>query len=424
MQDRYSPVAYALKVYPRLTQTFIVNELLAHEAAGQALVLLSLRRPRDPRFHPALSQVQTPVEYLPEAPGAAREWWAALRKRSDTLPALLALEGVEAETSEAVFCGVALAHSLRASGARHLHAHFGGLAASAARIASRLCGIPWSFTAHARDIFHESVDREALARKLRDAACVITVSRFNAEYLVRELGAPAERLHVVYNGIDLSALPLCEPAPASPEPLVLGVGRLIEKKGFTDLISACARLRERGVAFRCEIAGSGPLEEALRAQIGELGLGERVTLLGPLTQQETFERMRRAALIAAPCVVAGDGDRDGMPTVLLEALALGRACVSTPVTGIPELVKHEDTGLLAPPGNPEALSQACERLLSDPGLCRSLAQRGRARMQRDFDLQRNAARQRELWNAAAGSAPQAGSGSGSGHGAPRAASRA
>jgi glycosyltransferase involved in cell wall biosynthesis len=394
MQLEAPPVAYALKVYPRLTQTFIVNELLAHEAAGQPLAIVSLRRPKDPRFHPSLSQVQTPVAYLPEAPSAGREWWSRVRT---ALPELMGLAGIESETTESLFCGVALARELREIGAPHVHAHFGGLAASAARIAARLCGVTWSFTAHARDIFHESVDEAALRQKLASAACTITVSRFNRDHLIGTLGAPAERVHVVYNGIDLTAVPLAAPAPPEPEPLIVGVGRLIEKKGFGDLIAACARLRERGVAFRCEIVGSGPLEAELLAQIAALGIAERVRLSGALTQAEALGRMRCAALVAAPCVVASDGDRDGLPTVLLEALALGRAAVSTPVTGIPELIADGDTGLLVPPGNPEALSRAIERLLRNPELRAALGARGRARMERDFDIQRNAARQRALW---------------------------
>jgi glycosyltransferase involved in cell wall biosynthesis len=400
MQSEAPPVAYALKVYPRLTQTFVVNELLAHEAAAQKLAIYSLRRPKDPRFHPSLAQVQTPVAYLPEAPSAGRDWWNRLRADRAALPALFELAGIESESPEAIFCGMALARELRQAGALHVHAHFGGLAASAARIAARLCGLPWSFTAHARDIFHESVDEVALQQKLASATCTITVSRFNRDYLVGTLGAPAERVHVVYNGIDLAALPLAAPAAPEREPLIVGVGRLIEKKGFCDLVAACARLRERGVAFRCEIVGSGPLEAELLAQIGALGLGDRVRLCGALTQAEALDRMRRAALVAAPCVVAGDGDRDGLPTVLLEALALGRAAISTPVTGIPELIADGETGLLVPPGDPESLARGIERLLRDPELRSALGARGRARMERDFDIHRNAARQRALWRGA------------------------
>jgi glycosyltransferase involved in cell wall biosynthesis len=180
----------------------------------------------------------------------------------------------------------------------------------------------------------------------------------------------------------------------------VAVGRLVEKKGFADLIEACSLLRDRGVEVRCRIFGLGEQEPDLRAAVERLGLGNRVRLPGPRPQGDLIKAVRRATVFAAPCVVGEDGNRDGLPTVLLEAMALGTPCVSTDVTGIPEVLRDGETGLMVPQRDPAALADAIERLLADPELRVGLAGRARRLVEAEFDVHRNAARLREAFQAA------------------------
>jgi glycosyltransferase involved in cell wall biosynthesis len=384
-----------VKVYPRFSETFIVNELLAHERAGTELEIVALRPPTGGRFHPDIGAVRAPVTYLPHAGLRAPQLWAALRGAGPGAAALLA--DADATDPRDAHQALALAEHVRERGITHLHAHFASAAGTVARLAARVAGITYSITAHAKDIFHDDVAPVALAQRLTDAHAVVTVSDFNAAHL-RGL-APGARVHRVYNGVDLRAFAY---APGAAEPLrIVAVGRLVEKKGFGDLVEACRLLAAAGRDVRCAIVGEGAVEPALRAQIAEHGLERRVELLGPRTQDEVRALVRGAAVLAAPCVVGADGNRDGLPTVLLEAMALGTPALSTDVTGIPELVRHEDTGLIVGQHDPAALAAALARLLDDAGLRDRLATAGRALIEDSFDVDRSAERVRALaWPAA------------------------
>jgi glycosyltransferase involved in cell wall biosynthesis len=236
--------------------------------------------------------------------------------------------------------------------------------------------------------------------KLRDASCVITVSDYNLAYLSEQYGEDAARVRRIYNGIDLERFPYEEPANR-PRRIVF-VGRLVEKKGLPDLIDACAILAARGVPCECQIIGSGEIEASLRDRIDRMGLQETVKLLGPRPQMEVIKSIREASVVAAPCVIGADGNRDGLPTVLLEAMALGTPCVSTDVTGIPEVVRHGDTGILVPQRDPEALAEALCRLLENPGLRIGLASSARSLIESDFDIRRNSSLSRAVLREAAG----------------------
>lgn len=396
-------VGYVLKMYPRFSETFIVNEVLAHEAAGLDLEILSLRFPTDGRFHEALARVRAPVTYLPNGSLKAVDFWVEIREASEELPGFWsALADARGEDVRDVHQAVLLARAARAHGITHLHAHFGSVATTVARLASRFAGLSYSFTAHAKDIFHESVRPDDLRRKLRDAAAVITVSDYNLRYLRKTYGLAAARVQRVYNGLDLQQFTYVSPADRPVQ--IVAVGRLVEKKGFADLIDACAILARCGHDFRCEIIGAGPLEANLRTQIQQLGLQGRVALFGPQPQGEVMRHVQNAAVCAAPCVVGTDGNRDGLPTVLLEAMALGTPCVSTDVTGIPEILRDGQTGLMVPQHDPAALATALERLLDDPPLRVQLATRARRLIEANFDIHRNATRIREILAAAVRSA--------------------
>jgi colanic acid/amylovoran biosynthesis glycosyltransferase len=388
-------IGYVVKRYPRYSETFITNEILAHEAAGTAIEIFSLLPPNDTHFQNAIANVRAAVHYLPSDGPKASDLWNALQHTDpiveDWNDALRAGKG---ESVRDFYQALMLARAVRTRGIRHLHAHFATAATTVARLAARFGGISYSFTAHAKDIFHESVRAEDLRRKLADARAVITVSDFNLEFLRAQFGSAADTVVRVYNGLDLSRFPFTPPSVR--EPRIVGVGRLVEKKGFGILVEACALLMKRGVTFHCDLIGGGEREGVLRQQIADSGLSAHVTLLGPRPQREIISELQRSAVFAAPCVVGEDGNRDGLPTVLLEAMALGTPCVSTDVTGIPEVLKHDVTGLLVPQHDAAALADAMERLFIDRDLRMRLSTEARALIEKNFDIHMNAARQREL----------------------------
>src|SRR5260370_10039263 len=256
----------------------------------------------------------------------------------------------------------------------------------------------YSLTARAKATFHASVNPEDLRRKLRDAAGVVTISAYHLDYPRRPFGPLAAHVQRVYNGIDLEEFPYRRPDDRPP--LIVAVGRLVEKKGCDDLIEACALLAARGRDFRCRIAGVGDLRAALQEHIERCRLQDHVKLIGPRPQNEIAREMQAAAVLAVPCIVAEDGDRDGLPNVVQEALALGTPVISTDVTGIPEVVRDGERGLLVPQHDPPALAGALERLLADPELRVRLAEKARRFMETEFDIHRNTARRRAMFRLA------------------------
>lgn len=379
-----SRVGYVLKRYPRLSETFVVQEILGREAAGEQIAIASLRQAGDTRFHASIAAVQAPVTWIPELHGHADRIWESLAAAEHELPRLRAVlpELLALPVPDAAQAISVALWALRTD-ITHLHAHFATLAASVARTASLLTGVPYSFTAHAKDIFHRDVDPLALAAKLRDAHHVVTVSEYNVAWLRERFGADAERVHRVYNGLDVDGVRWRDPRHRASG--VAFVGRLVEKKGAADLVDAIAVLRDRGTALPLQLVGTGPLEAELRGQVRRLDLDHLVRFHGPLPQGEVAELISRTAVFAAPCVHAADGDRDGLPTVLLEAMAMGTPCVSTPVTGIPEAVEHGVTGLLVPERDAYALADAIAALVADPELRLRLAVAARRRVGDAFD---------------------------------------
>ncbi|MHC4415973.1 MAG: glycosyltransferase family 4 protein [Planctomycetota bacterium] len=389
-------IGYVLKMYPRLAETFILNEILAHEAAGLDLEIFSLRSPVDGRFHQDLGRVQAEATYVPGQSVKAEHFWETLCEAANELPgAKSILDKGRPESAGNIHQAILLAGAARERGITHLHAHFATLATTVTRLASLLTGIPYTFTAHAKDIYHESVDEQDFRRKLRGASGVVTVSNYNLNFLREQYGDDASGVLRVYNGLDLKEFSYAP--PDNRRPLILGVGRLVEKKGFADLIEACAILGRRGRKFRCEIIGEGVLKPELAERISDLGVADFVQMLGARPRGEVNERMREAAVLAAPCVVSSNGNRDGLPTVLVEAMALGTPCVSTTVTGIPEVVRKGDTGLIAAQHDPPSLADALEQLLDDRSLGCRLAANARRLVEAEFDLHRNTAAIREIF---------------------------
>jgi colanic acid/amylovoran biosynthesis glycosyltransferase len=372
-------VGYVLKRFPRLSQTFVANEIDTLLRLGTPVEVFSLL-PGDNIAGPAGVRVHALCDTRP----GDRHADALLRLAPGRPPQQAARLAAWAED----LC--VTASSLGLSG---LHAHFGSDATTVALLAGQVLGLPVSFTAHARDIYkaYGTPDDDRAMRRAKIAAAdrIVTVSDFNRAHLATLAGKePTGSIVRIYNGVDLARFRPVSPA-LRERGLILGVGRLVEKKGFADLVSACGLLDRAGTDFRCEIIGDGPLAGPLASQIDRLGLGHRVRLVGARAPDEIAVAMRRASVFALPCVVTPDGDRDGLPTVLIEALASGLPCVSTRLAGIPEIIEDGQSGLLVAPGDTAGLATALGRLLHDADLAASFAQEGRRKAEVHFDINRN-----------------------------------
>ena len=386
------PIGYVAKVFPRVSETFVINELRAIEEAGECPAVFSLHRNPAPVAHAILAELQAPIRYVEDVEVEEREVKRAIRRLAEEM------EIPEAQRPRIlprkyVRLAVALAQLGDEFGVEHWHAHFASRAGHVAALASVLSGRKYSMTAHAKDIYHHDVDRDLLLWKMRRASFVITVTEFNRSYLQDLLGSGESTGATVirlYNGVDLTRF--VSHSPTKPRPArIIAIGRLVEKKGFDVLVDACAILRDRAVEFACEIVGGGDLATALREQIAEHGLSALVSLAGSCTTEEVGERLGLAAVVALPCVIGADGNVDALPTALLEGMACGLPLVSTRISGIPEIIVHEENGLLVDPGDSEQLALALESILRDPDRAMALGVAGRTRAENLFDLRRNAA---------------------------------
>ena len=394
-------VAIVLKGYPRLSETFIAQELLALEQRGFSLVLYSLRQPTDGATHPLHAEIKAPVIYLPEYlhqgvrrvlrawrkvrrfpgyRGARAAWWKDLRR--DPTP------GRGRRFGQALVLASELPYDVV-----HLHAHFLHTPASVARYAAIVRGLPWSCSAHAKDIW--TIPEWEKREKLDDCAWAATCTAFNADHL-RQLARPAAPIDLVYHGVDTARFPAPAGArqasdgsdPASPV-VLLTVGRAVDKKGLDDLLHALALLPPQA-HWRLLHIGGGPLLPELDTLARSLRLDDRVRWLGARAQADVLDAYRNADIFVLPCRVSGDGDRDGLPNVLLEAQSQRIACVSTRVSGIPELIVDGVTGLLVEPRSPPELAQRLGRLMGDPSLRRALGEAGFVRTTTRFSMRAGA----------------------------------
>jgi colanic acid/amylovoran biosynthesis glycosyltransferase len=398
-------LGYVLKRFPRISETFVAAELIELERQGEKVTVFAISRPEEPFVHEFLNELRAAVVYLPHRPlQEPMRVGRALRSVLGTCPrGWLRAAGSALATPRQVVAwrrllqATVLRHELEWAEIDHLHAHFATAAARLAHLAHLMAGPPYSVTAHAKDIYHRRAHPRRLRQKLGAAAFVATVSEANRTYLagvLRDRG----RLEVVRNSVDLARLGSPNGEVRRPD-LVLAVARLVEKKGLEDLVEACGLLAVRGTAVRLEIVGDGPLRARLEAVAAQAAAD--VAFHGPLPQELVLPLYRRAAVVCLPCVVLSTGDRDALPTSLLEAMALGAPVVSTRVGGIAELVVHEQTGLLVPERDPEALADALAKVLADQSLAAGLAERGRLHVEAKFSLERSVAELRTLFSEAA-----------------------
>jgi len=389
-------VGFVLKGYPRLSETFIAQEILALERRGLDILIVSLRHPTDTASHPVHREIAARCLYLPEYlhQEPARVWRGWLRARR--LPGYRAARRawladlVRDPTPNRIrrFGQALVLASELPPDITRLHAHFLHTPASATRYAATMRGLPWSVSAHAKDIW--TIPDWEKREKLADAAWAVTCTAAGQRHLAALAPEPT-RVALCYHGIALDRFPPPAPRPAGPDGsdparpvMLLSVGRAVPKKGYDDLLAALALL-PASLHWRFVHIGGGALAGRLKHQAARLGLADRIEWRGARPQPEVLAAYRAADLFALAAKVAGDGDRDGLPNVLMEAQSQGLACVATDISGIPELIEAGASGLLVRPGDRAALAAALARLIADPVLRARLGAAGAARVRDAFD---------------------------------------
>lgn len=429
-------VAYILKGYPRLSETFIASEIYRLEQLGVRLRLAVIKHGDELGARGIHNKVKARPAYLPQTSSLSQtslKRWLALhlndfrpalwsvakqKPRGFARAALAALaQAVRARRSffswprklylKEFFQAVWIARLiLEADDVKHVHAHFCHGATTVAWFVSLITGLPFSFTAHAKDIYCDSLNPAGLLpRKLRAARFVVTCTDANREHLLQL--EPAAKVRCIYHGLNAEFADLLVDAAAPPAKTgrlrALGVGRLVPKKGFDVLIEACAILKARGFHFETVIAGEhGEHERPLRDQIKSHGLMDQVRLAGPLEQARLYAEYQSADVFCLPCRVLDNGDRDGLPNVLMEAMACGLPVITTAVCGIPEIIKDGQNGTLIPPDDAEALANAIQRISSDRMLARNLGRAGRLTVLERFNGENTALELASLFVTATG----------------------
>ena len=379
-------IAYLFSRYPVVSQTFCDSEMLALEALGFDLEIVSLNPPPDSFRHERLDRLRAGMHYSPPEKvldaraneAAFREKLGAFIDRHDKV------YGVGFKTRVRARNAWQIAPLLRRLGVTHVHVHFANRATHTA-LALKQLGFTFSFTPHAQDFMVDLGSDDLLREMKREAEFTVAVSDFSRKLLLDICPGEEKKIVRIYNGIELDTFPPAEPSQTGPL-RVVGIGRLIEFKGFQHLIGAMALLKKRGIAAQARIIGEGPLRDQLQAQIAEAGLEDSVVLAGSLSQESIKRELASANLFVLPSIVDGKGASDILPTVITEAMACRLPVVSTTLAGIPEMVADGDSGLLVNPGDKAALADAMQRVLSDAHLAAQFGSAGRKRAETLFAL--------------------------------------
>lgn len=408
MTDSAGPkIAYIMSRFPKLTETFVLYEMIRMEQEGFSIEVYPLLRERRPVNHPEAQRLVQRAHYLhffslsilkANLYFMRRSWKSYFRLWMEVLS--------ETWGSLNFFCGaiailpksVCFAYLMQEEGIDHIHCHFVNHPTMAAFIIHRLTGIPYSFTAHGSDLH---VDRRMLARKTEASAFGITVSRYNKELMVRECGEKSrQKIHVIHCGVDTELFHprLTNGGGDAQAPLqVLCVGSLEEVKGHRYLLEACSELVRGGVDFRCHVVGEGPLRAKIERLIVRWELRDCVHLLGARSRQEVLNMLGKADVVVLASVPTREGKREGIPVALMEAMACSLPVVASNISGIPELIESGRNGFLVRPRDSRGLARALRRLKQDPGLRRRIGQSSRRTVIRDFNLEINASRLSRLF---------------------------
>lgn len=401
----HSPLAYIAQSFPDLTQTFIYREVLALERLGMPVTTFAIwKKQIDQVSEEARHMVDRTCYALPVV------WSGFLLAHLHFLLAhparylktalfVLSRPGESLKNRKRTFfhfCeAVCLTKELRIRRIRHIHAHFSINAATVALVSARLLKISFSFTAH-NILFRDSL---ILREKIREATFIAAISEYTRQYLV-DLDfdeSIKDKVHIIRCGLEPEKFLPPETKPVNEIPVILFVAQLSDRKGAPILLEACKILAEEGHSFQCTIVGDGPQRTLLERLVHESNLGGSVRLVGRVFQEHLIDYLQKADIFVLPCIVAADGDRDGIPVSLMEAMAMEIPCVSTFVSGIPELIVNGESGLLVEEKNPSALAEALKRLLTDEELRRQLGRKGRERIVLEFDVKKSARELKKLF---------------------------
>ena len=395
-------VAYMMSRFPKLTETFILYEMLAMQQQGIQVEVYPLLREHEEVVHPEAMQFVSVAHFQPflslpilranlfflgKKPFVyIKTLWDVLRANWGSYNFFTGVIGIFPKS-------VLFAYQMRTDRVQHVHAHFASHPAAAAFIIHRLAGIPYSFTAHGSDLHR---DRHMLREKVAEAAFVAAISEYNKELIISECrGKYREKVKVVHCGVDMEVFRARShetPYEKGENPfMILCVGTLHEVKGQPYLVEACRFLQERGHNFECHFVGDGPDRKSLDELVEQASLSGRVRFHGRLTRDEIARLLVDADVLAVPSVPTRDGRREGIPVVLMEAMGSGVPVIASNLSGIPELVNDQQTGLLVPPRDARSLADALERYIQDPALRRRFGNAGRAKVIEEFDLHKNAA---------------------------------
>lgn len=394
-------LGFLVKTYPKISETFVLQEILALQNESYHINIFSMQQPTDDKFHRAFNDVTADVNYL--SPECCRQRsvikthikFICSRLWTYVSTLIFTLTRPEGGTFGQFCQAVYFSGLVKEKGIIHLHAHFASEPTGLAELVSRLVGISYSISAHAKDIYLQN--KSCLQRKISHAKFVVTCTDYNRHYL-QSINASKIPVYKLYHGID-SARILSENVDQSTQSkgtMILSVGRLREKKGFATLIAACRLLVQAGYNFQCYIVGYGPDKEKLQQLIDSNHLNGVVRLLGKLTHNELVAIYKQTTIFALPCQIAEDGDRDGIPNVLMEAMTFAIPVVSTDVSGIPELIENNKSGLITEAKNHQVLFTALQRLLDSPKLCKRLGETGRQRVINHFASDQHIGHLKEL----------------------------
>lgn len=398
MSKQSMTIAYVTQTFPALTQTFVYRETLALEDKGFNIMTCAIRKPdkdslsQESRHLVDHSFYVFPISWFRFF--MAHLYFLLTRpiQYIGTLLFVLTRKGERGKNRLRTlfhFCeAVYLAPEVKERHVVHVHAHFTINAATVALVLSRLLGISFSFTAH-NDFF---TDRILLKDKVQEARFIVAISEFSKQFLNRLVPGEQDKIHVVHCGLSPEDF-VRHAKPENNVPLLLFVAQLAERKGAQVLVEACSILSERGVLFRCTMVGGGAEQEVLRLRqlVERHALDGAVEFAGAVPQERLKQYLQRADVFVLPCITASDGDMDGIPVSLMEAMAMEIPTVSTYVSGIPELIENEQSGLLVPEQDPEALADAIQRVLRDEELRERLGKNGRCRVQAEFNIHKNVA---------------------------------
>jgi glycosyltransferase involved in cell wall biosynthesis len=397
-------VAYIVSRFPKLTETFVLYEILAMEQLGVTVEIYPLLRGRECVVHAEVDRLVERAHFHPflSLPIMRAQWHFICRRPLAYFKVLAeVLRGTFGSAN--FFIGalgifpkaVRFAYEIAGQEVTHVHAHFANHPAVAALIINRLTGIPFSFTARGSDVH---VDQQMLKQKLEASAFAITVSSYNKEFMIDECGPNVrDKIRVIYGGVDTDVFSPRTRSDSDGPFQILCISRFEEVKGHACLIEACRLLQERGVEFECHLVGDGPLRPEIERQIARADLGDEVRLWGACTHAEVIERLSHAAVVVLATVPTSSGKREGIPNVLKEAMACGLPVVASSIAGIPELVDHGHSGFLVPPRDTVALADALQRLNDDPALRHRMGRAGREKVIREFDLRTSVANRAELF---------------------------